>query len=420
MEALCFDSPESAKTTSQHGVAFWVSGRLVGEPSWILNRKSLLDGRFRVAKRLTIVIRSNDLADEVLPDWSGFRSSDVVEKLYEVVGEYVADVTRQIMSERIEETRDAVIAEHRPAIDRLQPLGRMEVREFIEDVANANPTLSPDVMSAAVQAVIRLEETRSGRALLEKLAQLGTEDVEGLNRILERWTVRDALSVLDEIERRIGLVEALEKLAADPKVDELKTLHPLVTQARWLFGPEFESAQYISNTTIRNAASAVFKTKIPAEAFVNPKNRPDLVFLPNSTWSLVGIEEFDQGAPLVNLRHLLVIELKKGRSKIRRKEFQQAWGYVEDFLGSGHLVGNPSVSAFVVGHEVDPTIQTPVLVGKPERGRIDVCTYASLTRTAAHRLFKLKDRVTERYEGISGVSLADHLHARQPDLFGNS
>lgn len=223
--------------------------------------------------------------------------------------------------------------------------------------------------------------------------------------------------MLDEIERRIGLVEALEKLAGDSKVDELKTLHPLVSQARWLFGPEFESSQYISNTTIRNAAAEAFQTTVPASNFVNPRNRPDLVFLPNSTLSLVGLEEFEQGAPLVRLRHLLVVELKKGQFKIGRDEVQQAWGYVQDFLGSGHLVGNPRISAFVVGHEVDARIQTPLLVGDQQRGRIDVCTYSSLTRTASHRLFQLKERVAERYEGMSGVALADHLHTTQTEMF---
>ena len=42
------------------------------------------------------------------------------------------------------------------------------------------------------------------------------------------------------------------------------------------------------------------------------------------------------------------------------------------------------------------------------------------SRTATYRLFKLKDRAAERYEGISGVSLVAHLHTRQPDLFAKS
>ena len=419
-EAICVDAPETAKTTQQHGVAFWVGGRLVGDPSWVVNRRSLLDGRTRAAKRLTIIVRTDDIVDEVLPDWSGFRESEMVSRLYEVVSEYVLDVTRRVMAEQLEETRDAVLSAHRPALEKLQPLGRLEVREFVEEIARANPTIAPEMLAAAVQAVINLEETRSGRSLLEKLAQLGADDVDGLNKLLERWTVRDAMTVLDEIERRISLVEALEKLVSDPKVDELKTLHPLLTQARWLFGPEFESSQYVSNTTIRKAVLDVFKQAVPAEQFVNPKNRPDLVFLPNSTISAVGIEEFEQGAPLVRMRQLLIIELKKGKSKISRDEVQQAWGYVEDFIGSSHLVGSPSISAFVVGHEVDPRIQTPLRVGEPQRGRIDVCTFDSLTRTANYRLFSLRDRVAERYEGMSGVALSDHLHTNQLTLFGKN
>lgn len=414
VEVFSFDAPDSARNTNQHGVAFWVSNRLVGEPSWILNRRSLLDGRLRVAKRLTVVVKSNTLVDEVLPDWSGFRTSEVVDRLFAAVGDYVDDVTRRLMADRIGETRDAVLAEHASELERLPSLGRMEVREFVEDVATANPTLAPDVLSAAVQAVIRLEETRSGRALLEKLAQLGSADVDGLNRLLDRWSVRDALSVLDEIERRIGLVEALEKLAGDSKVDELKTLHPLVTQARWLFGPEYESSQYISNTTIRNAVADAFETVVPAANFVNTRNRPDLVFLPTSTLSLVGLEQFDPNQ-VARVSSLLIVELKRGGFKIGREEFTQASNYVQDFLGSGHLAGNPRISAFVVGHEIDPRVQKTMTLG--DRGHIGVYTYAELTSTASHRLFRLRERVTERYEGLSGVTLADHLHATQGDLF---
>jgi hypothetical protein len=124
--------------------------------------------------------------------------------------------------------------------------------------------------------------------------------------------------------------------------------------------------------------------------------------------------QFDQHQ-VARVSHLLIVELKRGGFKIGREEFTQASNYVQDFLGSGHLAGTPRINAFVVGHEIDARVQKTMTLG--DRGHIGVYTYAELTSTASHRLFRLKERVTERYEGLSGVTLADHLHATQGELF---
>jgi hypothetical protein len=165
--------------------------------------------------------------------------------------------------------------------------------------------------------------------------------------------------------------------------------------------------------------SEIFQRTVPAEQFVDPKKRPDLVFLPDSTLSAVGVEEMEQGAALVQLRRILLLELKRGRSKIGRDEMTQAGDYVEDFLHSAHLRGGPQISAFVVGHTVDPRIATTRTVGNDgdQRGRLDACTFDQLTRTANVRLFSLRARVAERYEGLSGVTLSEHLHEKQQRLF---
>ena len=87
---------------------------------------------------------------------------------------------------------------------------------------------------------------------LNKLADFSEDDVKALNELLDKWTVRDALVVLDEIDQRIAIIEAIKKLSKDDNIDELHTLHPLATQARWLFGPEFDTPEYTSNISLRN------------------------------------------------------------------------------------------------------------------------------------------------------------------------
>lgn len=409
VEAFFIDSTKAARTTEYQGVAFWVSGRLVGEPSWTLGSRTLIDGRTRIAKRHTVVVRSEVLLDEVLPDWTGFRKSDLVDLLYEKVAQFVEEMFLTVSRERITETKQAVLAQHRAEFDALKPLARLEVNEFLDDLTERQPLMAPDTLSVAVQAVINLEKSRSGSSLLEKLAKLDEADVEALDRLLSEWTVRDALTVLDEIDQRINVVEAIKKLSADSDADELHTLHPLLTQARWVFGPEFDSPEYASNVSLRRAVEELFGAKVEAHDFLNPRKRPDIVVLKDATLSAVATESFDESTNLCTMRDVLLIELKRGASEIDRGNINQAVGYVEDLLSSGHIDGRPLVRSFVVGHKISPKIDPVRKLGEPERARIEVATYGRLVRTAERRLFGLRDRLADRYAELTGADLASRI-----------
>jgi hypothetical protein len=253
-----------------------------------------------------------------------------------------------------------------------------------------------------------LEKSRSGAALLEKLTQLDESDLDGLDRLLSQWTVRDALSVLDEIDHRLAVIVAIEKLCGDSNTDELHTLHPLVTQARWLFGPEFDSHEYASNVSLRTAAEKVFGQKPEASAFNNSRQRPDLVMMADATYSIVGTEVFDSyDKNLTRIQDVLIIELKRGKSAIGRDEMNQADGYVQDFLGSSAMDGTPMFRAFVVGYEIQPKTSREKDIKEEGvlRGRIIATTYGQLTRSAHQRFFKLKEKIPTRYDGVSGVDL---------------
>jgi len=409
-EVFFIDSTKAARTNKQQGVAFWVGKRLVGAPSWIVGERVVIDGRTQLAKRHTVVVSSDDLFDEVMPDWSAFRETPQVQRLFEVTAEYVEGKFRELAKDRVHDTKESVIREHRQKIEKLQPLARMEVGEFIDEMMERSPLANAETVSLAVQAVIHLEQTRSGASLLEKLANLPESDIEGLDRLLEEWTVRDALTVLDEIDRRMAVIEALRKVSGDHEIDELHTLHPLVTRARWLFGPEFDSPEYASNISLQNAVEKIFGQKIDKEAFVNYRNRPDLVILENATLSAVATEQVAASNGLATLRDVLLIELKRGGSKIGRDEANQASGYVEDLLNCGLLDGPPFIRSFVVGHEIDARIEPVRTVGEnSERGRIQAITYGQLIRTAEQRLFRLRDRLKTRYDNVTSDDLLSRV-----------
>ena len=67
------DSQKTDRTAKQHGVAWWVNRRLVGDCNWRwIDQEKLLDGRTEEAKRYTFVVEADFLMPAVLPDWTGF------------------------------------------------------------------------------------------------------------------------------------------------------------------------------------------------------------------------------------------------------------------------------------------------------------------------------------------------------------
>jgi hypothetical protein len=411
---------DSGRTKHQTGVAFWVGGRLVGEPSWVLGKTPVLDGRTRPGRRFTFVIKSDDLFDDVRPDWTGFKRGDRMDAINAAVRDAVEEVLRELLSARVGETRNEVMEQSRAGLEQLSPLDRVEVAEVVEAVTDKNPLADLGTLTTVVAGMIDAKQRSTPKALVERIMRMAPEDIEGLNRLLDEWTVRDALTVLDEIGRRLKVVETLEKIMGEPGVDELHVIHPLVLQARWLFGPEFESPTYASNVSIKRAVEQVFGARMPAEAFENPKRRPDLVLLADGMLGAWATEDIDVATGVARLRHVLVIELKKGNSTIGRKEMDQANGYVEDLLSCGLLDGEPYVSAFVVGHQVAARVASVRTVGeKPVAGRVEAITFGQLVRTANARLFRVRDQVEERYPA-SGFRLVKWLEDRptQMNLLG--
>ena len=409
-EAFVVDSTEAAKSTIYQGVAFWVNGRLVGSPSWVIGSEAVIDGRARFAKRYSIVVKTSDgWTGEVEPDWARFKAGPKTDALFEAVRQYAQQVFGKLSSDLVEESSEEALVRNREDFKGLSQLGRIEVASFARDLVKANPTVHPDTLSAAVQALINLEKSRGGAGLLEKLTKLDESDIHGLDRLLSQWTVRDALSVLDEIDHRLAVLTAIEKLCGDQATDELHTLHPLVTQARWLFGPEFDSSEYASNVSLRTATAKIFGKKVSTEAFANARQRPDIMVLSDATCSVVGTETFDSvNSNLMRIQDVLIIELKKGKSAIGRDEMNQADGYIQDFLGSGALDGTPTFRAFVVGYEIAPKTSREKEIKEEGvlRGKVMATTYGQLTRTAHQRLFRLKERIPARYEDVSGADLS--------------
>lgn len=252
-----------------------------------------------------------------------------------------------------------------------------------------------------------MQKSKNGEELLIKLASFNEDDIDGLNELLEKWTVKDALLVLNEIDKRMTIIEAIRKLSDDNKIDELHILHPLVTEAKWLFGHEYDSAEYSSNRQLQTVAKDLFKNikDISEDPLLNMKKRPDLVILSdNTTISLTGVEDFIGNEGISSTRKILLIELKKGGSNISRNERQQTMNYVEDLQ---KLYGNEiQIIAFVVGKKID-LITKDISVGT--YGKVTAVTYSQLVDTAERRMFGLRNKLCSMYDDVPGMELYNQL-----------
>ncbi len=410
---IVIDSTRLNHSSVHQGVAFWVQRRLVGTPSWSIGQVASFDGRTRFARRYKVIVDTQGYDADVEQDWTAFRSTDAVRELYRATAEHIGKVAQTLAAEIVEATSEDALTQNRAELATLGQGARLEVAEFTKIVAQEHPTISPDFLATAVKAVIHLEKTKSGTALLQKLSELPADDIDGLDRLLGEWTVKDALRVLDEIDSRISVIETIRRLADDPNTDELHTLHPLILRSRWLFGPEFESQEYCSNATLKTVANDLFKS---TEAqFINDRNRPDIVVLPDkTTWQMTGVESFDPAdSTLTQMQHVLVIELKKGGFELTRKEVTQADNYVQDIRLSGAMSGTPYICAWVVGQKIAAGVEKDKKLGNPEYGRVRAVTFGSLVDTANKRLLKLRTVLADRYGDASTDSLLTRVFSAQ-------
>lgn len=411
LDVYMIDASVSGQKSVYHGIAFWVGNRLVGKPTWELGNRMIRDGRTRLAKTHTIIVKSDDLINEVLPDWTGFYDNKLIDKVYDAIAEYVNNAIREIFSSKIEETKTEIVQSKINEIESLPKYSQYAVGNFVESLVESQPEITQENLNNAVTALINIEKSKSGTSLLEKLSRFSTDDIESLNKILENWDVNDILKTMDEIDNRILVIEAIERLCDKKDTDELHTLHPLVAQSRWLFGPEYDSEMYISNKTLKTIVRDVLKGTGYKE--LNEENRrPDLIFFDQSTIIPSSFEDWNDTKKLQETKRILIIELKKGGFSIKENEMMQAFSYVNALKYSGSFPADLKITSYVVGNTIEPKMSDTIESDK-DNIAIYATTYKTLVATAHKRMFSLRDYLKERYDNMETQNIVDKV-LKQP------
>lgn len=396
---------EATRKCVYQGIAFWQNNRLIGEPSWYLGNKLIVDGRTAIARRYVFIVKTEDLADHILPEWTGFIDDDEVKSVYDEVEKFVCAFLSSKGKESLLEVQKEVRQHIGEKNGNLSKSAELDVDETVKEIISKKPTISKDTLELIAETTVHISQMRTGKELLAKIATLSEEDVEGLNHILANWNVRDACRVLDEIDRRLSVIEAIKKLSNDKNVDELHVLHPLIADSRWVFGPEFESPEYVFNRQLQTAAKVLFG--LEDAYFAEPNKRPDLIVNAEyrETCALTGLEDFSSG--MVRMRKILLVELKRGGFRITEMERNQALHYAEVLYDTDAVDKNTESVTYVVGASVDKEISRETVVRPGHLLR--VATFDQIVDTANSRLLRLRERLSSRYDEKTGMDLFNQV-----------
>jgi hypothetical protein len=393
VELIIIDTQATDRTTKQHGVAWHVGGRLVGSCSWKgVGADDLIDGRRIAAKRFTFIVRADHLADAeaIKKDWSGFdRDNDQFQKAARIVHDKVREYMLSVSEEDREETLTKAKDRNKDALKTMGPLGREKWTKFVTEAQVNCPSIKETDIVKLSEVVANLEQAKSGYALLHKLSEYGADQLDDLHRVLEDWTLDMAKAVLDEIGRRLKLVEELQARMDDKKTKEVQELQPLFKKGLWIFGPEFETIEYTSNEGM---------TRVVQHLFKDPKgkgslNRPDFAILPDGTSGLYSYPLYDDQGGETGAGRLVIVELKKPGVKIGDEQKAQCWRYIKELYGKGYLKAKiTTVRCFVLGSQIDQ-LENSAREEMDGTVIIQPLLFETILQRAKSRLLKLHGRV---------------------------
>ncbi|MNS89626.1 hypothetical protein D3C72_1236440 [compost metagenome] len=390
---LHIDTKKADKTTKQHGLAWWVQGRAVGQCKWSRSDyERILDGRTSEAKRFTFIVQADYLNahDAVQGDWSGFKEESLA---WAKTREAVQDRVRQIIFDASKSERDSrrssVIEKIGTTMNTLSPVSKDRVESFVNEVVDTCPNFGENEIVQLSSILAKLEQAKSRYGLLDLLHKCEPNDYDTLHDILKEWTIGMAKLVLDEIQNRLKLIGELRTKLKQVGVDEVHELQPLFERGLWMFGAQFESIEFTSNKGMTNVIKTIFKD----EGGKGTRNRPDFVALPDSSVGFYARASYDENHDEDGVEHLVIIDLKTTGLALGSREKDQVWKYVKELREKGYLKKYTRIDGFVLGDKIEGGENEPIKHG--EEVKISPLLYDTILIRAEKRLLSLHSKVKD-------------------------
>ncbi len=374
------------RTANQNGIAWWVHNRLVGIASWkITSSGEKLDKRFKLARLYTFVVNADILEDDVKEDWSGFKDSSRFNIVEQAVAEEILKKMQIIFAGERFKTKKEILNKYVKEIRDLPVLTRDKIGTFMNQIQIKCPSLRDYDLDNLIKILINLETSVSKYDLLDNLSKINSTELDDLNEIVSKWSIREAKIVLNALYWRLKLVKKLQELV-EKKCDELHDLQPIFDTGLWMFGPEYDPVQFTSNQTLTSVIRKFFNKKYNN---ILPQ-RPDFVALPNSSIGIYTAEDGDEG-DMLKIRKVLIVELKRGQHKILGEDVNQAKKYAQMLKAEGHISDDVKIIVYVLGsslseYATDEKLDKKGIFIYPK-------TYNSILITNHKRLFNLLKKI---------------------------
>ncbi|VTU38733.1 ATP-binding protein [Variovorax sp. PBL-E5] len=393
VQILHIDSRKADKTTKQHGIAWWVQNRAVGQCKWSRSDyERILDGRTSEAKRFTFIVQADFLNEKnaVTEDWNGFNESSAAWiRTREVVQDRIRQIILDSSRNERDARRDAVIQRVGNTMNALSPVSKERVESFINEVVDTCPNFGENEVVQLSSILAKLEQSKSRYGLLNLLHKCEPSDYDTLHTILGEWTIGMVKLVLDEIQNRLKLISELRAKLKQVGVDEVHELQPLFERGLWMFGAQFESIEFTSNKGMTQVIKTIFKAKDGKGS----RDRPDFVTLPDSSVGFYARASFNDEHDEDGVAHLVIIDLKTTGLSLGGREKDQVWKYVKELRARGYLQKGTRIDGFVLGDKIEQGEIDPRKEG--DEVRIYPMLYETILVRAEKRLLNLHSKVKD-------------------------
>jgi len=352
LKILHIDTLKADKTTKQHGIAWWVLNRAVGDCQWRgSDYQRILDGRTSEAKRYTFIVQADFLNeyDAIKEDWSWFKEDNETWKFVRsIVQDKIKDMIFQSNQAERENKRRYIIENVGSAVNTLPPMSKDRVETFVNEVVDKCPNFGEQEIVQLAKILTTLEKSKSRYGLLEVLHNQDTHDLDALHEVLNQWTIGMAKIVLDEIQNRLKLINELKAKIQVAGINEVHELQPLFEKGLWMFGPQFESIEFTSN----KGMTAVIRDLFGDKNGKGTLNRPDFVILPDSSIGFYARSSYDEDYNEDGVEHVVIVDLKTTGLSLGAKEKDQVWKYVKELKRKGHIKQTTKVDGFILGDQI--------------------------------------------------------------------
>lgn len=390
VEMVVIDSEKTDRSTKQHGIAWWINKRLVGECNWRnFQDQSVLDGRREEAKRYTFILKADHLKPDVMADWSGFKpDGESWHTTRTVCEEAVHAKLLDLTVAKRAQAKGEWIDSHTSLRTSLPKSSQERLSNTMDALMEKCPSLGSAQVTQVMDVLATMELADSQYALLEKMQHMKPEDIDDWNDILTRWTTELAKEALDEIEKRLRILAELSAKTTDKSTDEVQELQPLFERSLWIFGPQFESIEFTSNKGITTVIRELFCKEEKAETI-----RPDFVVLPDSSIGFYSRPNYDDEGDQIGCAVLSIVELKKPGVALGSDEKNQVWKYVKTLQQRGHISRHTKVFGHVLGDRIAPGEDEPRKEWS-DNVIIKPWLYANFVAQGEKRMFQLRDKLS--------------------------